>query len=92
MEHLGSGGFELAAKFVVLCLSGGEIRRMEETQLTPAIRVGRLVPSRRARRAHQYPLESPHHGVAIEGLTLDNRSLEFARDLQRLRPPSRSAI
>jgi hypothetical protein len=30
--------------------------------------------------------------VAIEGLTLDNRSLEFARDLQRLRPPSRSAI
>jgi len=92
MEHLGSGGFELAAKFVVLCLSGGEIRRMEETQLTPAIRVGRLVPSRRARRAHQYPLESPHHGVAIEGLTPDNPSLEFARDLQRLRPPSRSAI
>jgi hypothetical protein len=48
MEYLGSGGFELTAEFVMLRLRSREIRRMEEAQLLPAIRDGRLVPSRSA--------------------------------------------
>ena len=38
MKYFRAGGFELAAKFVMLGLRGREIRRMEEAQLPPAIR------------------------------------------------------
>ena len=48
VEHFRSGGFQLAAKFVMLRLRRREIRRMEKSQLPPAVRIGRLVPSRRA--------------------------------------------
>jgi len=56
MEYLGLGGFELAAKLVMLRLRGGELRGMKETQLPPAIRIARLVPPRCARRAYEYAL------------------------------------
>jgi hypothetical protein len=92
LEYLGSGGLKLAAKFVMLRLRGREIRRVEEAQLLPAIRDGRQVPSRREWRAHQHTLESPHHGTTIESVGSDQRTLEFAKTLQRLQPPSRSAI
>ena len=59
MEDFRPGGFELAAKFVMLRLRGREIRRVQETQLLPAVCRGRLVPSRRARRAHQHSLQTP---------------------------------
>ena len=92
LEYLGSSGLELQAKVVMLRLGDGKIRWMEEAQLSPAIRDGRLVPSRGTRRAHQHSLESSHHGMTIETMGIDNRTLDFARNLQRLRPPSRSAI
>jgi hypothetical protein len=92
VKHIRTSGFELAAKFVMLCLCGREIRRMQEAQLPPAVGDRRLVPSGGAGRAHQHPLEFPDHGMAIKGVGIANRSLEFTRNLQRLRPPSRFAI
>ena len=88
LEYLGPGGFELAAKFVMLRLRGREIRRMEEAQLPPVICHGRLVPSRSAWRAHQHALQSSHHGMTIESLghrriVLGN-SPEVFKDCDRL--------
>ena len=87
MEYLGSGGFELAAKFVMLRLRGREIRRVEEAQLLPMVCHGRLVPSRSAWRAHQHALQSSHHGMTIESLGIEDRicnSPEVFKDCDRL--------
>ena len=77
MEHFGAGGFKLAAKFVMLRLRDREIRRMKEAQLLPAVGIGRPVPSRRARRAHQYSLQTSDHGMAVKILAFDRRVLQF---------------
>ena len=77
MEHFGAGGFKLAAKFVMLRLRDREIRRMKEAQLLPVVGVGWLVPTRRSRRAHQYSLQTSDHGMAVEPLALDRRTLQF---------------
>jgi len=66
MEDFRSGGFQLAAKFVVLRLRGGEVRRVKESQFALTIRLGGLVPSRGAGRANQHALEGPHHGMSVE--------------------------
>ena len=70
MEDLRPGGFELAAKFVMLRLRGREIRRVQETQLPPAVCCARLVPSRRSRRAHQYSLQASHHRMTVKRLAM----------------------
>ena len=82
MNHLRGGGFELEAKCIMLGLRGGEIRRVQKSQLLPAFCDGRLVPSRCPRRAHQYSLQASHHGMTVERPAVDRDTLQFARWVQ----------
>ena len=71
MEDFRPGGFELAAKFVMLRLRGREVRRVQETQLPPAVCCAGLVPSCGSRRAHQYSLQTPDHRMTVERLAVE---------------------
>src|SRR5207237_1135968 len=65
-HHFGTRSFQLSAHFFMLCLSGLEVRRMVKAELPPASDTLRLVPARRAWRAHQHALQLPDHGMAVE--------------------------
>ena len=60
MNHFRPGGFELAAKVVMLCLRGRESPAGDESPApaSSGCGAGQLVPSRRTWRAHQYPLQA----------------------------------
>ena len=68
MDDFCARGFQLAAKLIMLRLRRREIRRVEESQLTPAIHLGGHVPSSRAWGTHQHALQRSHHGMAIARL------------------------
>jgi len=77
MEYFGARGLKLPAQFVMLRLRDREIWRMKEAKLPPAIGIGRTVPTRRTRRAHQYSLHTFDHGMAIKTLAFGRRTLQF---------------
>ena len=66
MDYFCTCLFKPAAKLIMLRLRGGEFRRVEESQFTPAVCPGGNVPSGCAGGTYQHPLKRPHHGMSVE--------------------------
>ena len=96
MEYFRTRQLKLAAQLIVLRLCGGELRPVEKSQLLPAVSLGSNVPTGSARRTYQHALQRGHHGMAVDTSSTSDCTFDSIPGpgwpVQRLQPPSRSAI